>query len=122
MRLRRRLGRGATRLQRSRGTSSDLIRRPSSDAFNGDVVPLRAMMNQLIENAFTPTAWSWGNAAPTFAWDVFRSDSSTFQRRFQWRCRTATRNDEPAHRECVYADGLVVGQRGSNVRVGRLQI
>src|SRR5438128_5817913 len=55
-----------------------MFRRPSSDAFNGDVVPLRAMMNQLIENAFTPTGWSWGNTASTFAWDVHEDENAYY--------------------------------------------
>jgi HSP20 family protein len=58
----------------------DLMRRPlAADA--RDVVPLRTMMDRLLESAFTPTLWSDGQRSGwsglgQFGMDVYESDDA----------------------------------------------
>jgi HSP20 family protein len=47
------------------------LRRREAAPFNGEFVPLRVMMNQLFENAFTPPDLAISNASPTVAWEIY---------------------------------------------------
>lgn len=56
----------------------DLTRRPWAGDVSREVVPLRAMMDRLLENAFTPSYWADGQRAAFggFAMDVYETDDA----------------------------------------------
>jgi HSP20 family protein len=58
------------------------LRRREAAPFNGEFVPLRAMMNQLFENAFTAPALAMNAASPTFAWEIYDDEDAYYLRAY----------------------------------------
>jgi len=59
----------------------DLMRRPLAADVARDVVPLRTMMDRLLENAFTPSLWADGQRSGwsglgQFGMDVYETDDA----------------------------------------------